>query len=344
MFALSPLPRTLEAALRDVHDKKVPVRRSALADLQRYATEPEARAELRRVLHQDAAPVVRREVAAAMGATGLKEFTEALLRATTDPALEVRQMAVLALGEVRAEGPQVVRALEKFLDSEGPAFRFQSLLALSQIAPAIARPHLMKALRDDDVEVSYLAVRLLEENWLSASPINDDVLAAVQKQAAHSSPRVRLAVGLALVRWVPEVGAKLLAEILNARYKIVDPEDEQSAIELSGELSISAALPGLRRRAFPPLFMPKGPFAWHATASLARLGDAQAKAVIFRGLRAFFRDQRNLAVAAAGAARLAEARPLLEGLSGKPRVVDPVTLEEALAQLGSYPTINPPLP
>ena len=47
---------------------------------------------------------------------------------------------------------------------------------------------------------------------------------------------------------------------------------------------------------------------------MARLGDPQAKAAILKGLAAFTRDARTIAVAAAGRARLREARTILRGI------------------------------
>lgn len=346
MFGLSPLARTLEAALRDARDKKPRVRRSAVIDLGRHAasgvavddnrgiaTADSARTELGRVLLEDSQPEVRREAALAIANAGALELTPALLKATSDPAPEVRQMALLALGEVQGEGPEVTQALEKFLDADGPAFRFQALLALSQLSPEAARPHLLTALKDADVEVAYLAVRLLEEHFLAGPPVAPEIVTAVRKLATHTSLRVKMAVGLALAEIDPTLSQPLLVAILNERQRIVDPEDEQRAIELVGEHSIRDALPGLRRRAFPALGL-KGPFAWHATTSLARLGDAQAKRTILAGLTGWTRDKRNLAVAAAGVAKLAEAKPRLLALRKNARLVDQETLEEALARLG----------
>jgi len=343
MFGLSPLPRTLRAALSDARDRKVRVRRAAVVDLGRHAESNdglEARGELARILREDADPSVRREAAMALGSARALESAAALLKALSDEALEVRQMAILALGEVGASGPEVVRALEQFLAAEGPAFRFQALLALTQIQPEAARSQLLRATCDDDVEVAYLAIRLLDEHWLSASKDTGEIVAALRQQAAHESSRVRLAVGLALVRRELALATSIISNVLNATFKIRDLEDELAAIELAGELGMQAAMPGLRRRAFPPPYSIKTSFVWHATTSLARLGDAEAQAAILKGLGAWSRDKRHFAVVAAGVARVPGARARLEAMRGDPRAVDPETLAAALACFTSPGGVN----
>ncbi len=334
MFGLRPLPRTLRAALLDARDRKVRVRRSAVVDLGRHAEASdgvEARGELARLLGEDADPSVRREAAMALGSAGAVESAEALLKALADEALEVRQMAILALGETGASSPEVVRALEKFLAAEGPAFRFQALLALTQIQPEAARSQLLRATRDDDVEVAYLAIRLLDEHWLSASKHTEEIVTVLRRQAKHESSRIRLAVGLALVRLELALATSIISDVLNATHKIRDLEDELAAIELAGECRMNAAMPGLRRRAFPPLYSVKNSFVWHATTSLARLGDAEAEAAILKGLGAWSRDKRHFAVVAAGVAQVPGAQARLEAMRGDPRAVDPETLAAALA-------------
>jgi hypothetical protein len=54
-----------------------------------------------------------------------------------------------------------------------------------------------------------------------------------------------------------------------------------------------------------------------------------------RGLSAFTRDARTIAVAAAGRARLSEARSILRRMT--PAQADPDTVAEALAELEAAP-------
>jgi hypothetical protein len=54
-----------------------------------------------------------------------------------------------------------------------------------------------------------------------------------------------------------------------------------------------------------------------------------------RGLAAFTRDARTIAVAAVGRARLREARPILRGMTAAQ--ADPETVAEALAELEMVP-------
>src|SRR5512142_2613001 len=104
MLGLSPLPRTLAAALRDAHDKKIDVRVSAVRDLARLAREDDhARsvAALVDVLENDKTPGVRAEAAIALADGAARDAVSALTRAATeDVALRVRQMALVALGEL----------------------------------------------------------------------------------------------------------------------------------------------------------------------------------------------------------------------------------------------------
>ena len=97
----------------------------------------------------------------------------------------------------------------------------------------------------------------------------------------------------------------------------------------------SEARAALSRRAFGFFGLFRDPLAWHARVALARLGDPQAKSAILRGLSALTRDARTIAVAAAGRARLREARPILDRMT--PAQADPETVRDALADLEGMP-------
>jgi hypothetical protein len=123
-----------------------------------------------------------------------------------------------------------------------------------------------------------------------------------------------------------------LVEVVNAKRRVPHVDDEAIAVELCGQLGLQDAVPGLMRRAFGVLGG-RTPASWHARVALAELGHERAKNVILRGLSAWSRDARTLAVAAAGRARLQEARALLEGMSGDPSRAEPEAVRDALAAL-----------
>src|SRR5450432_1396408 len=103
MFGIRSLPRTLEAALRDMRHAKNETRISALRDLVRLAeTEhrPRALSALCEVMGSDADLHVRAAAALALGDAGAKESREELLSAARFAPLAVREMALAALGEI----------------------------------------------------------------------------------------------------------------------------------------------------------------------------------------------------------------------------------------------------
>jgi hypothetical protein len=147
---------------------------------------------------------------------------------------------------------------------------------------------------------------------------------------------VRLAAAILLAVLEEPSGAEHLVEVINARRRIQHPEDEAIAIELCGQLELRAAIPGLERRAFGVLGG-RTPASWHARVALAELGHSRAKAVIVRGLSAWSRDARTLAVAAVGRAKLREARGILLGMADTPRRAEPDAVRDALAALEEEP-------
>lgn len=337
MLGLSPLPRTLAAALRDVRDKKVLVRASAVRDLARLAEQGhrEAVDALGAALRDDSAPGIRAEAAVALADAGGREALQGLVEAATDDAApRVRQMALLALGELaREDDAAACRVIEAALDDAEPELRFQALIAVSRIAGQRAEEALVHALGDVDAHVRYVALRLLEESHRSSGSKSDRLLergrAALEDEAAD----VRLAAALLLAHAGDRGGEAVLVRAVNEPDARLEPEDEQAAIELSGELGLTAARPGLERRAFGLLGFSSDPFSWQARVALARLGDPRAKKLIWRGLRAWTRESRTLAVAAAGRARLVEARAQIEAMRGQPERAAPEAVEEALQLL-----------
>jgi HEAT repeat protein len=335
MFGIRSLPRTLEAALRDLGHVKNETRISALRDLVRLAeTEDRARAlrALSEVLASDAELHVRAAAALALGDAGATEAREALLAAAQSGPVQVREMALAALGEIAEPGdPAVLALLEVARVDAAPELRFQALIALNRLARAALLERLCDASRDLDAEVRQIAFRLAEEHVEGGSALPEPVRMRARAALRDDAPNVRLAAAILLARVGDACGSEVIRAVVERKDRVASLEDEQAAIELCGELQIGDARAALSRRAFGFFGLFRDPLAWHARVALARLGDAQAKAAILRGLSAFTRDARTIAVAAAGRARLREAYPILRGMT--PAQADPETVAEALAEL-----------
>jgi HEAT repeat protein len=343
MFGIRSLPRTLDAALRDLGHAKNETRISALRDLVRL-TETDARPRALRalcdVLASDADLHVRAAAALALGDADAKEAREALLDAARNAPVQVREMALAALGEIADVGDrgdaEILQVLEAAHADSAPELRFQALIALNRVARESLLPRLVDASRDLDAEVRQIAYRLAEEQVEThgaalPEPLRQRARAALRDDA----PNVRLAAAILLARVGDGCGADVIKDVVERKDRVASLEDEQAAIELCGELAISDARPALTRRAFGFFGLFRDPLAWHARVALARLGDEQAKAAILRGLAAFTRDARTIAVAAVGRARLREARPILRGMTAAQ--ADPETVAEALAELEMVP-------
>jgi len=340
MFGIRSLPRTLEAALRDLGHAKDETRISAIRDLARL-TETDARSRalhaLCEVLASDADLHVRAAAALALGDANAKESREALLEAARNAPVHVREMALAALGEIaEIDDPDILALLEAARFDVAPELRFQALIALNRLARKELLPRLVDATRDLDAEVRQIAFRLAEEQVLADGVALPESLRQRARAALRDdAPNVRLAAAILLARVGDASGADVIRGVVERKDRVASLEDEQAAIELCGELSISDARPALTRRAFGFFGLFRDPLAWHARVALARLGDEQAKKAILRGLAAFTRDARTIAVAAVGRARLREARPILRGMTAAQ--ADPETVAEALAELETAP-------
>jgi hypothetical protein len=343
MLPLSPLPRTLSAALRDARHDKQAVRLSALRDLARLAEgegRDQALSALGRALREDANPAVRAAAALAIADARASECVEPIVLATRDENDRVRQMAFVALAEIAPSGNERARdAAERALRDAEPAIRFQGLIVLYRVVGDDAVPLVIEKLRDTDREIRYVALRLLEEHFIGAGrqgAPREDVPVEVRERVGDGltddAAEVRLASAIFLAHCGVDAGRAVLADAVNARRAQRDPEDEQAAIELAGELRLETARGGLERRAFGGLFS-RDRFAWQARVALAKLGDPRAKESILRDLSGWTRDTRTLAVAAAGRARLLEAGPAIRAMRGDVARADPDAVAEALAAL-----------
>ncbi len=336
MFGIRSLPRTLDAALRDLRHAKNETRISALRDLVRLAEtadRPRALSALCEVLASDADVHVRAAAALALGDAEALESREALLEAARSGPVQVREMALTALGELaEATDGEVLSLLEAALHDAAPELRFQALIALNRVARQALLERLIDATRDVDAEVRQIAYRLAEEQVLADhAPLPETLRQRARAALRDEVPGVRLAAAILLARVGDSCGADVIRAVVERKDRVPSLADEQAAVELAGELQIKEASAALSRRAFGFFGLFRDPLAWHARVALARLGDAQAKAAILRGLSAFTRDARTIAVAAAGRARISEARPILRGMT--PAQADPETVAEALAEL-----------
>lgn len=349
MFGLSPLPRTLRAALRDAQHKKQEVQLSAIRELGQLATGDgrlEACAVLLTALRSESF-AVRAEAALALADARAREHLAELILLTEDKHPRVRQMALLALGELGDPGDSTtLAAVERHLQDERPGIRFQSLVALFRVSGERAEPHIIQGITDPDSEVRYISLRLAEEHWLGATIGRDEradsslseSLPPVVTEAAllalrDDAAQVKLSAAILLSRSGNPAGDSIIVHALNASQKIRELDDEQASVELAGQRRLLDARPGLERRAWRGWGMARHPFAWHARVALARMGDPRAKAAIVRGLNSWMRDERTSAVAAAGQARLYEARELVLKMDGDERMADPQAVADALRTL-----------
>jgi HEAT repeat protein len=343
VLKLSPLPRTLDAACRDAGHRKVSVRLSAIADLATLAGQGKRTAAdlLRALLRDDPAPAVRGEAALGLADAGAVAALPDLLEASDEAHLRVRQMAVVALGELGgqldAADPvrgAVVRRLQGLLDAPEPELRFQSLIGWVRVVGALDDDVLGRSFADPDGEVRHVALRLAEERWLSRDPFPEEARRLCRSGLGDPDLRVRVLAAVILGRAGDDAGSAVLVEAVAARTG-GDPEDTEQAIQLVGELGIREAARPLALRAFGGMPFPTDPFAWQARIALARLGDARARASILRGLTAWTRETRSLSAVAAGRAGLEEARPVLEAMARDARRAEPSAVAEALETLGT---------
>ncbi len=346
MFRAPPLPRTLEAALRDLGAEKPAVRAASLRDLVAYAGEggPGATRErvvraLQKALRDDDAPAVRAVAATALADAGAQEALPDLLVAVEDEDPLVRQMAIAALGELG--DPRATERLRRALADDRAEVRFQAVMAFPRVSASAEASidALLHATRDEDAFVCHIALRMTDE-VRDGGPPDERVLARARALLAHTSAEVRVAsaILLALQRPVDPRATRVLADVGRGELRTRDHEDEAAAIELCGELGLTVAQAGLEKRAFGGLLgLRRDPFAWHARVALARLGHERACRDILREIGARDRDVCTLAVAAAGRAHLAVARERILALRGDEARADPHAVAEALTALTEPP-------
>ena len=341
MFSAPLLPRTLEAALRDLGANKPGVRAEAARDLAKHAGD--AREEVIRGLERalrDEGGQVRAAAATALADTHAVESLPALLLAVEDDNALVRQMAICALGEIG--DPRATERLRRALRDPRAEVRFQAVIAFPRVtaSPDDAVEALLEATRDEDPLVCHVALRMADE--VCEGKVDPRFVARARALVDHASGEVRVVSAL-LLALAPAPGdgraEAVLVGLSRGDIKTRDREDEAAAIELAGALALEAARPGLEKRAFGGfLGLGKDPFAWHARVALARMGHARACREILAELSSADRDLRTLAVAAAGRARLHVARERIAAMRGNEGRADPDAVAEALATLAPAPT------
>jgi HEAT repeat protein len=348
MLAPPPLPRTLEAALRDLGSSRAATRASAISDLVRHAVlrdDVRARALplLEAALKNDAAPEARAAAAVGLGDLHAIEALAALLVAIEDTDIQVRQMALNALGEVGDE--RALPRLERALSDPRPEVRYQAIIAYAKVAkdpPDVDRA-LARACGDLDEAVRYIGLRIAEERFDAAGGPGDGradstVLAEARARVESDAPHVALAAAILLAK----VGAEPLAVARKVILRVVrgeairgprpDKEDEREAVEIAGALDLREAIPDLERRAWGLGGLLRDTCAWHAKIALARMGHPRATGEILNDLESGRGETKAAAVVAAGRARIAAAREKVAGLRGGDEV-DPQLVADAIAKL-----------
>ena len=334
-----PLPRTLDAALRDLKEKNPVVRRSAIQDLGRHAREEATPPIVDALLDalRDEDPLVRTEAAYCLGDAEAKRALPALLLAVDDPHSLVRQAAIDALGTIgdsRATG-RLMRALE----DERPDVRFQAVIALGRVSPESGIDAVLRAMHDEDHHVRYIAVRAVEE--IATKDVAPGATPALPERVASlapgwlddDDPHVCLAAAILLGRCGDDAGADYLLDAIDDQIRPLEPEDEAAAIELAGMLGLQQAIPGLERRAFGLMRWVKERHSWTARIALVRLGHERARHAILSDLGSWSRDQRTAAVTAAGQAGIAEAIEAIEAMRGDHEKAVQEAVDEALELL-----------
>jgi HEAT repeat protein len=347
MYGWSPLPRNASATLRDAAHIKARVRLSAVADLVRWARTEEREvcvSRLMQLVEKDADLEVRAAAALALADAEATDGLPVLLRAAASGLPRLRQMALVAIGELAEPGNgEALAAVRIALASEAPALRFQGLVAAARLMPHDELSSwLVESLADGEARVRYIACRIIEERFLSEASVDETARRALEQKGLEEKLAARLSdtdadvVVAAAVSLAPRgsvAAREVLVQALNRRRHFEQAEDEQAAIELCAKLGLDAARPGLTRRAFRGAWAGSSALAFQARVALARLGDERARQQILRGLSSWSRNTRAQCVAAAGLARLEAARPRLLEMSRDERAADPGSVNDALLAL-----------
>lgn len=337
MFKVELLPRKLAACERDIAHKDVKIRMSVVADLARASGEDDrsARLELLSRALSDDYPEVRRRTLVALADMEAKEMRDRVLSLLRDPEIQVRQMAVLCLGEIADETDgEVVGRLASLLRAGDPSIRYQALIAHTELCKREAQSDLERALRDEDGEIRELAVRLIDEVLIARGELISASLekALVRAAAKDGAPGVRLVAELLCGELGLDAPREMLRSVVMRRFRVREPRDEQRALVLAGRLGLTDALPELKKRAFGRFGFSLDPFRWSALLALSHLGEDRAFEKMKAALRARNPVDRAMALESLGESGRPEALSFLRAF-GDTGNLDPEILARAVKKL-----------
>jgi HEAT repeat protein len=348
MLGPPPLPRNVEASLRDLSSARPEVRASSIEDLVRHARTDDAVREralplLVQRLKDDHARV-RGVAAVALADLHATEAVTSLLVTVEDDDAYVRQMAINALGEIG--DARALPRLRRALTDTRPEVRYQTVIAFARIADLAEGAFdatevddaLFAAASDTDDAVAHIALRVAEERLDKGRAPDGRLLARaralVDARGTQPSSHVALVAAILLAKAGDERGHDLVLRVVRGeriRGQAPDKEDERAAVELVGELGIKEAIPHLERRTWGAFRFLRDTCQFHARIALARMGHARARSEILAELRSSKREVLAGAVVSAGRARIAEAREVIASLTSA--AIDPELTQEALARL-----------
>lgn len=339
MLAPPPLPRNLEASVRDLDSARPETRVSAVADLLRHARTDDAVREraipllLKRL--DDEQSKVRAAAAVGLADLDAKDAVPALLRAVDDDDdAYVRQMVMSTLGELG--DTRALPRMRRALSDKRPEMRYQAVIAFARVADDAAEisQALLSATNDDDDAVVHIALRVAEERLDAGKAPEPRLLTRARALLESESPHLALVAAIFLGKAGSDAGNALLMRVVRGEKihgQVPEKEDERAAVELVGALGLEEARRHLERRAWGMMHFVRDTCAFHAKIGLARMGNPRAIAEILADLDAKRPDVLGSAVVAAGRARITKARAVIERL---PTVaVDPELVREALALL-----------
>ncbi len=338
MLGPPPLPRNLEASLRDLDSARADVRASSIEDLVRHARgDDDVRAKAIKLIAKrvkDENARVRAAACIALGDLRAFEQVDDLVGAVDDEESHVRQMALNALGEI--EDDRALPRLRQALKDARPEMRYQAIIAYARVADESAsiEQALLDATNDKDDAVAHIALRIAEERLDEGIRPEERLLARARALHKKGTPHLALVAAILLAKAGEEdAHATLLSIVRGGRIRGVAPEkeDERAAVELVGELGLEEAVPALERRAYGLARHIRDTCTFHAKIALARMGHERAVSEILRDLDSTRPDVLGAAVVSAGRARIADAKPKIEKLTSA--AVDPELVKEALRRL-----------
>lgn len=241
MFGPRALPRTFDAALRDLGSAKPDVRRSAAEDLAAAGqSDPSRAADALAPLLRDRDPRVRRAAVVTLGALDARDHVDALAACFDDDDSETRQHAVMSLGEVAGDAARAT--LRGALSHAQPDVRFQALLALARVAPDEAAPVALKNLRDDDPWIASAGAQVLgtlgEADGALRCTLREPLIAALDT----ARPRVAVCAALALEALGEPDGFGVLRAFVRREVRVPDDDEVDllvEAIDRLGEADVA---------------------------------------------------------------------------------------------------------